>query len=180
VWIFSLLMLFVTIAALYRIEVWPITGVPMYSQYRSPSFPLPRNFRELEERAISWIESGYPINLMWQNTWTSLLLVNTNVVKTSADIAAFPESAVNLRSYAEDMKNKYVIIRQLWNRTIWTVAALFCSGNKKFAEEWMENNMKLWRSFKWKVPNWAAEGGVVWLVAHCQTEHHVLAKIKWN
>jgi len=179
VWIPSIIFLFLTIAALHRIEVWPITGVPMYSQYISLSAPRPKDGSEASQRAKAWLISGYPITLMWIDEWNSLLLVNGKVIRSTTELRKFAADVINLGTYAMDPKYKFAFYRRYWNRTVCTVTALSCSGNMKYAEDWLSENIDVWRSLNWKLPHWEKDAEI-WLVLHLASEDQLLAKLKWH
>ena len=76
----TLLCVFLTFVTLFRIEYWPLTGIPMYSFYRDNSFSYRflRDERQAQFVAVEHVQSGYPNALAWSNLWIILRLKNTH------------------------------------------------------------------------------------------------------
>ena len=79
-WIATSLCVFLTFVTLFRIEYWPLTGIPMYSFYRDNSFSYRflRDERQAQFVAVEHFQSGYPNALAWSNLWIILRLKNTH------------------------------------------------------------------------------------------------------
>ena len=79
-WAATLLCVFLTFVTLFRIEYWPLTGIPMYSFYRDNSFSYRflRDERQAQFVAVEHVHSGYPNALAWSNLWIILRLKNTD------------------------------------------------------------------------------------------------------
>lgn len=82
IWISTFLSFFLVFVALFRIEYWPVTGIPMYSFYRDLSFSYKhlRDVKQAQLVAKEHMDSGYPNALAWSNLWIILRLKNTDPV----------------------------------------------------------------------------------------------------
>jgi len=140
------LCLFLTMIALFRIEYWPLTGIPMYSFYRDHSFSYRflRDESQAQQVAIEHVQSGYPNALAWSNLWIILRLKNTDpsvaheieTVRQKRHIARAQgvhsvrgddenESwYVNLKSRVTAENAKHGVLTKQWRRTLHNIAAI--------------------------------------------------------
>jgi len=81
IWIGVWIWFFLSCVALFRIECWPLTGIPMYSFYRDCSkfnYKFLRDIHQAQGVAREHEASGYPNAIAWSNVWINLRIKNTS------------------------------------------------------------------------------------------------------
>jgi hypothetical protein len=147
-WIATWICIFLCFVTLFRIEYWPVTGIPMYSFARDYTYDYKflRDAHQAQAVALEHVRSQYPNALAWSNLWIILRLKNcdpkalqiaeerkrkrseTGIISKGNSENRSNQSSeslfVNLKNRVTDLKKSHGVLTKQWRRTLHNVAAV--------------------------------------------------------